>query len=1621
MKKHTALFLIMIALTVLLCSCFEDKTNDTVKPPCDNIVGDFIFKDGSDITFVISKTVSSEKITSEGVEIDNPDYSKKYVDVSQKIYKALGESDAGLNLTSVSDGSAKAKHEIIFGLCDRAISKEAYRILEKIPADERKSRFVVYSNATSVAIAFEPGDYDVADVAAEYFIANYITGNNSLTLDLGYTYTDNVDMIAYYEKIGEEKIDAQWAKLEEELLDSYKKHYGEGNESQATSLVKSTMEALRTFYSSYDADKLVSWFANLYEPKICVCNAVENLEECKGTPYCGGAGFYFSNSGRDTVGFMPDIETTAQVFGFLKNSGMLDSVNGDVSAAFPDGEAEKIVAWVKSMQDPDDGFFYHPQWSKQETQANKSRMNRDLSYGISILNNFGAKPNYSTPSGVVGDSEAIPTSAFSMSKSLLTGRLGAETKNVAASRVVLVADGVPAHLASEAAFRKYLSGLNIRGNSYYVANELTSMSAQIKTRDTELKAQGAGYSLVDILEAWAKENQNPVDGTWHWGAIDDPYYANNGVLKMATLYTDLGIEFPNPMLAINNAIKALTCDTPINHVCDLYNTWFAIYFICNNLRSFGNSEAAQEVVWGLREQAPAAIRETAVKMSACRCDDWSFSYFPGKTCTTSQGLPVAAPTAFGSPAAGDVNATVICTYGNINYMFGALGFTGAPDICTEADRIKFKGIISELDQVIKLAELDPYVPDTFDGYEVGSQPKSYTFLLGNGSVDSSLTVEEDTREGADGNVLNFHSGIGSWDCFNFGTNTGIGGEAYIFETDMCFKNVTYMNGSEEVDLVNGWALQLQLGSGQNATKGFYGIIFRFEAGKILVMDFSSGKDGSISSRYTELFTVEKGEWFHIKVEYYNIDEHNARVKVYFGATREDMELVRVSDNYFDYYANKIDNPEAIVPEIGAYASNMISTTTAYNETILFDNFCAYRSRISYKPDETLPLDKNVDGPDRDEKKYSFADLETIPEDIKILSGDGTVSIVENNKGSFLNLASGKIEIPANYRTSGANVASFSADVLWNGGSNKLLSLHFTDGETKVYDVLGFDFKTKQIQGEDYLVLCERKGNGSEGSAIELVKIQLGVKTNIRIDFYHDENVAILYVDDTFITVSDAVYSNTRPRLINKVTVQTYDGTVMLDNIIFEKFKYDFKDAVEPDDPSDVHEFDDLQDETDRGVVFEKVNVRDGFAELLGVQSSIKLPLDIRTPLLSTYLVKTDIVVPENAGDVLTLAILDESGNIIVAVNVSIETSYDGTVVKVYEMGKGGRYDLVIATATLPYGNNPNVSLEWYPDELCANILIDGKAYGTTSVCYDVGVVKNTPAYGAIYGVGTAEVKIDNMIAEALYKYRTPTVLDAINPENGSENLTYDFSSATNLPKAFTMSLFAGGSNVRVEQALKKIGEAKEVYSKALVIDKKTGGNDEFKFNPSNTTAGANRVVFESEMMFSSTSSNTGVIFQVMFTAKSNALSSSTFMPTLGVLNGKVVLNIHSSTGKTGTDLRYENEYIELADVDEWFKLRIEYYQGTKETVRIVITVNDGEPVNVLKSGEVVGTLNEIVSDNYYGWRSTSAPNAEPRNNIEQVLFYSQNSPYATVYMDNTKFFGDGATCDKDVTYIKTAK
>jgi hypothetical protein len=78
----------------------------------------------------------------------------------------------------------------------------------------------------------------------------------------------------------------------------------------------------------------------------------------------------------------------------MDSTGMTENYGGKYQNVLSDKLKGEIAGFVQSLQDPIDGYFYHPQWGKSITA---SRQGRDLGSSVRILNALGVSPLYKLP------------------------------------------------------------------------------------------------------------------------------------------------------------------------------------------------------------------------------------------------------------------------------------------------------------------------------------------------------------------------------------------------------------------------------------------------------------------------------------------------------------------------------------------------------------------------------------------------------------------------------------------------------------------------------------------------------------------------------------------------------------------------------------------------------------------------------------------------------------------------------------------------------------------------------------------------------------------------------------------------------------------------------------------------------------------------------------------------------------------------------------------------------------------------------------------------------------------------------------------------------------------------
>lgn len=396
-------------------------------------------------------------------------------------------------------------------------------------------------------------------------------------------------------------------------------------------------DALRGLYDLYDESNYI-WLAGLWEPEI--------------------GGFYFSEGGRDTEGFLPDIESTVQSTRFLEASGLNSSRPGNATPdATPDKMREKLLSFVRTLQDPDDGYFYHPQWKKR---ISTQRRGRDLSWSVSLFGEFSEKPLYKTP--------------------LERGGAG-ETKST-----------LPEHLSSVSAFKEYLEKYDLTTRSYWIGNLLNSQQRQI---------QAAGEEFVETMFSHLESRQREDNGLWE---PQVNYASVNGLMKINLMYTYFSRPLPNAEVAFESAFAAAMSDEPIDFCCQFFNPLITMDEILANIKKFASPSLAEKLRDVVKKNAAELLRVTASKVAPCKKEDGGFGYFYDRGCVVSQGAPVGLDV-----LEGDVNATGICSKGVVNPICSLLEIPGIPIFGTEDSKLFY--------ELIENAEVKPKTipkPDWFE-------------------------------------------------------------------------------------------------------------------------------------------------------------------------------------------------------------------------------------------------------------------------------------------------------------------------------------------------------------------------------------------------------------------------------------------------------------------------------------------------------------------------------------------------------------------------------------------------------------------------------------------------------------------------------------------------------------------------------------------------------------------------------------------------------------------------------------------------------------------------------------------------------------------------------------------
>ncbi len=1521
-KKLMVMMLALVLVLTALVSCNIGTNKPSTNTPGTNTIPttteNLIFSSTVIPTIVCNETESLSKAVEE--------------------LQLLVHQISGRTPSATTDQDYPVRHEIVLGKTSREISEKAYVLLERMEHEEEGNvGYIIYSDGASVAIACDEDRYQInaaAFSAVAAFVADF-ADTKTVAIPKGVYSSDSLNALAYQQAIDDADTEAEWRQFEYAV-------YEMGGDGKAVA------DAVKLYYERVCTDNLISWFANLYDPAV--------------------GGYYFSNSARNTPGYLPDSESTQQALGQFESSGMFDMV--DVSdydgpgynlymCGLPEWFRTQIIRFLKSLQDPETGFFYHPQWTKEEVNSKLTARSRHMSRAVGILNYFGSAPTYDTPNGDKGDGikwdGTLVSDEAASPVSRLTGRLIYERSAVIAASKVRPTAAVAAHLQNDKTFLAYLNGLLTSKSSFYaIGSEIGQQESQIITRDEQLAAEGADYRLGDILIEWYSSYQNTETGLWDDGIS----YANSdAILKIGGTYTTFGYIFPNADKALTSLSEILMSDEVPGAVVNVYNVWYAIANTIENVNKFASSadkEYANQVRKTLLDLAPEAIKLSMEKQMIFKHEDGSFGYTVGQNCQTSSGVPVAPP----GNGEGDVNATVICTAGTINNCLKALGLKSyAPGYFTEADRLRYIAILEDLGPVIKDDVSVAVQYETFDADPLGNAPANVTFSKNNHAKGELTVVEKgEGFEYGDYAMLFDHKSKyyeGAYEVVTLPTQSAArNASCFVLEGDFMVKSYASDDGSIATTITQ---LLIQPGVHMIAIQSD-------ENGKIYLNEGSStswskGKFNDLGYRF------ELGEWFNLKVEYYIGDHDTVRIKIFVNG-----ELAAITDNYYD--ANGIKMTGIGKPAQTMDSLSIVGISTITSE-LLVDNIALYKTEAKYQrpmtKDEVPPI--CVDPLDKEQIIFNFDDNK-MPEQFTAaekLAGNlafenGALHISGNTQSFQL---APRVELPINVLTGSAKVAVLEADITVDPTTTgRAQRFWFTSvNETKEMAIC-FDLQVITKDGKKYTAVAPAP-NGNQGDIIEGTEVELGTTFTLRLEYFERERATLVYINDKLIALSSALCSNAEKYPAKVLVIQGTSGSpfdVTIDNLIFEKAVIDFKEATASDSERVNHTFDKVPD---GATLSGGASVQNGVLNIGSVGSSIKLPLNERS-FVPTAGISAFKIINNGKDSSYVMTYLTEDGKEVMCV----EIEYNAGAINIYEYYAGGR-GMRLGSLNAGIAGN-TFELKYFYKDAKLNVYVDGEAAATTALTYLYDRDGLVPSYFVIeQKSGVGSVEIDDCYTESTADVYTIESVNTGDKPVEEPILTFETSGLDSYPKAITHK-FLVGSSLAVKAVITKDNTA----SKMLAMTTVPGNNDAVRFplQEDKKVEDAKAFVIEADLMFVAVpGQNTGIQLFFRDAADKNAMNYTIYAE-----DGKEV-NISDWNGnkKQGGDHK-----IGVME-EELFNLRVEY------------VVIDSKL-----------TTNFFVNDVYAFTSEVYTPDDKPfdASIVTKAMFYSLGAASTTLYMDNVSVY-----------------
>jgi len=343
-------------------------------------------------------------------------------------------------------------------------------------------------------------------------------------------------------------------------------------------------------YNDLFTEDTYKWAASMYDPI--------------------SGGFYFCESSRVNNEFRTTLESTNFIFDFLRFTGIIDNTSWEGSV--PEDIRDKLVEYVQSLQDEEDGYFYDVAYGKGVGELKRGR---DLTAALKLLQYLGAETLYPTPS------ERFIDDGEEMSEE---GTSGINTESL------------PEFLQSEEAYREHLENLDMDYDPYYSCSTIGANKSMIL-------ALGYGDMTFEFL----KETQNPETGLW---GADLTNNALNGALKICNWFTSTTEPYPYIEKMIESVMYISENEESDVANC---NVWNRVALVQTAVQSYGDN-LDEETAKMLDDALVPFLERTLEQTMWYHHDDGGFSIMPGRTVVNYQGAPIGL-----GGAESDGNAVVI--------------------------------------------------------------------------------------------------------------------------------------------------------------------------------------------------------------------------------------------------------------------------------------------------------------------------------------------------------------------------------------------------------------------------------------------------------------------------------------------------------------------------------------------------------------------------------------------------------------------------------------------------------------------------------------------------------------------------------------------------------------------------------------------------------------------------------------------------------------------------------------------------------------------------------------------------------------------------------------------------